>query len=184
MSELGSTKPVLYFAYGANLNGAQMALRAPGAKVVAVAALDGYALDFFGHSERWDGGLENAVRQGGATIWGVVYELAGPAFDRLDAWEGVRLDGTGDYFHSPADLRTSDGATISAVMYRKASLGEPVTPSAEYLAHILAGARQHGLPAAYVAALAERPSHPATYEVPRQDHTERLMMMGGGSCAC
>lgn len=115
---------------------------------------------------------------------GVVFELSGPAFDRLDAWQGVRLDGTGDYFHSPAELRTADGRTMAAVMYRKSSLGEAVTPSAQYLDHIVAGARAHGLPADYIGQLAARPSHPAAYDVPRPDNSERFLMMGGGSCAC
>lgn len=184
MNDIASTGPVLYFAYGANMNSDQINQRAPGAKVVGVAALDGYDLAFFGRSERWDGGLENAVRQPGATLWGVVYELSGPAFDRLDAWQGVRLDGTGDYFHSSADLRAIDGRTIAALMYRKSSLGDAVTPSAEYLDHIVAGARAHGLPADYVARLAAGASHPAAYAVPRAENSDRFLMAGGGACAC
>lgn len=186
MNPLSSTQPVLYFAYGSDMHPDQIAGRAPGAEVAAVARLGGFATAFFGRSERWDGGEESAVRMAGAEMWGVVYRLSPAAFDRLDAWQGARLDGTGGYFHCPAEVVAADGMPYSAVMYRRSSTREPAPPSREYLAFIAEAAERRGLPAAHVATLRAMDSVPASYPVPKEGPTDRFLagLPLGASCAC
>ncbi|EJW10897.1 AnfR protein, required for Mo- and V-independent nitrogenase [Rhodovulum sp. PH10] len=163
----GRSRPTtLLFAYGATMNPSQIAVRRSRPAVVAVARLPGWALGFFGHSEVWDSALETLVPQAGAETWGVVYALTATDLDRLDAWQGVKLDGGGSYFHYPVEVIGEDGATHHALFYRKAVMGEPELPSAEYLAFIAEGARARHLPAERVAALAAMPSRPARYPVP------------------
>lgn len=186
MIELSSTQPVLYFAYGANMHPEQITARAREVEMVSVARLANYSLAFFGHSERWDGGEESAIRRPGATLWGVVYRLSPAAFDRLDAWQGAKLDGTGDYFHSPAEVLGEDGTPYSAVMYRRSSTREAQPPSMEYLSFIAGGAERQGLPAPYVQDLLDMESSPATYTVPKEGPTDRFLLSLplGAACAC
>lgn len=185
MNPLSSTTSVLYFAYGANMNETQITTRCRAAKAIGAARLPDHALMFFGHSERWDGGEETVLFQSGEEIYGVVYELTPTAFDRLDAWQGVRLDGTGAYFHCPAEVIGLDGQPYSALMYKRSTLGEASRPSMEYLTHILAGAEAHGLPESYLNRLRAIPSEGARYKVPKADHTDRfLTVLEGSGCSC
>ncbi|PKU24703.1 gamma-glutamylcyclotransferase [Telmatospirillum siberiense] len=184
MSTTRPKSPILYFAYGANMNGGQISSRCrTKPRVVAVAKLPGYGIAFFGHSERWDGGEETALARAEESLWGVVYELSHSAFDHLDAWQGAKLDGSGPYFHSPAEAIGEDGTTYAVLLYRKDILGEARAPSTEYLEHIVSGAEEHGLPAAYVRKLRSITSEKAGYPVPRADDADRIL--GAAlSCAC
>jgi gamma-glutamylcyclotransferase len=178
-------KRVLYFAYGSNMNADQMASRCDNARIAGIARLADHAVSFHGHSERWDGGEETVAAKPGEDVYGVVYDISLSALDRLDSLQGVRLDGTGGYFHSPADVVGSDGAVYPVVMYLRNIRGEIQHPSAQYLAHILAGATARGLPSAYVEKLKSIPSVDARYEVPRPERGGSFQFASGaGSCAC
>ena len=185
---LSSTQSVLYFAYGANMHPGQIAGRCGEVEVevVAVARLPGYALAFFGRSERWDGGEESAVRQPGSDLWGVLYRLSAAAFDRLDAWQGAKLDGTGAYFHSPAQVVAADGSGHMAVMYRRSTTREPALPSTEYLDYVAGAAESRGVAAGYVEKLRTIDSVKASYPVPKEGPTDRFLasLPLGASCAC
>ena len=185
--DLSSREGVLYFAYAGDLDSGQISARCGAApEFVAVARLRDYALSFYGHDERWDGGEETIVRAPGAEVWGVVWRLGARAFDRLDAWRNVRLDGEGAYFHSPVDVVAFDGSPLSAMTYRKANLGEVSPPSGPSLARIVAAGRGHGLPEAYLAALEAKPTVAADGPVPREGRLDRFLASTefGGSCAC
>lgn len=184
MSTKRQRAPILYFAYGANMNGNQISSRChTSPKVAAIAQLPDYEIGFFGHSERWDGGEETAISQPGGLLWGVVYELSLSSLDHLDAWQGIRLDGAGPYFHSPAEVIGADGTTYSVILYRKDILGKARMPSTEYLDHIVSGAQEHGLPAAYVQRLRSLRSEKAGYPVPKADDADK-MLVSALSCAC
>jgi gamma-glutamylcyclotransferase (GGCT)/AIG2-like uncharacterized protein YtfP len=72
-------KPVLYFAYGSNLNRRDMARRCPGAEVVGPARLDGYKLMFSGYI--------NIIPARGETVWGGLYRLTPACLRALDKYE-------------------------------------------------------------------------------------------------
>jgi hypothetical protein len=175
--------PILYFAYGGNMNSLQMAERCRAATPLAVARLADHKIAFFGHSQRWDGAEETVIAAPGIETWGVVYELSLSSLDRLDAWQGIRLDGAGRYFHSPAEVMGKDGSPYSVLLYRKDILGRPQSPSEEYLAHIVAGAHQQGLPLDYVRDLSAIPTVKAGYPVPQPEDVERILR-STTSCAC
>ena len=174
-----------YFAYGSNMNPAQMAERCAAARVVCAACLPGHRLAFYGRNRVWDGGQETVVQAPGHTqgqplgqplgptlgqdVWGVLYELSFGDAASLDVWSSVRLDGGGAYFHYPVLVRDAAGREHTAVLYKKDVLGPPVPPSSQYLAHIAAGAEAHGLPDSYVQQLKNLQSVPARYPVPKRD---------------
>ncbi|RAP39517.1 gamma-glutamylcyclotransferase [Rhodovulum viride] len=157
---------VLHFAYGIELHPDEIARMCPGAELVARATLPGSRLGFFGHSRVWDGAEEATVADPGAVLPGVLYRMSLRDADALEAARGVRLNGTGVYFHHPAEVLAEDGRPVAAVMLMKTERRAPRPPSAEYLCRIAEGAELRGLPAAHVAALRGVASVPASYPVP------------------
>ncbi|MBG0775928.1 MAG: gamma-glutamylcyclotransferase [Desulfovibrionaceae bacterium] len=173
---------IRYFAYGPNMHPDQMRERCLHPVVLGIARLPGYALAFHGHTWLWDGGMETVVPAPGRDLWGVLYELSPTDADSLDAWQDIRLNGTGSYFHSPVEVFAPDGTRSDAVLYRKDILGEPLPPSREFLEHILCGARAHGLPEGYLRELAGIPCVPARYPVPRRRDENREAFLRTTSC--
>lgn len=155
-----------YFAYGSNLNLTQMKQRCSNPKVLGIARLPGYRVEFYGYSDIWDGAQEAVIIDPESEVWGVVYELQFSDWDQLDMYEDVRLNGTGAYFHYPVDVIDTQQGIIDAIMYKKNILGEGQPPSAEYLDFIIQGATEQGLPAEYIAILQNRKTKPASYTVP------------------
>ena len=80
--------PVLYFAYGSNLDDAQMRERCADARVLGRATLPNYALVFGGFSHRWGGAVASVVRAKGACVEGLLYELGNVDLRALDRFEG------------------------------------------------------------------------------------------------
>ncbi len=80
--------PVLYFAYGSNLDDAQMRERCSDARVLGRATLPNYALVFGGFSHRWGGAVASVVRAKGACVEGLLYELGNVDLRALDRFEG------------------------------------------------------------------------------------------------
>ena len=173
-----------YFAYGSNMNPAQMAERCAAARVVCAACLPGYRLGFYGRNRVWDGGQETVEQQSGQQVWGVLYELLFGDAASLDVWSSVRLDGGGAYFHYPVLVRDAAGREHTAVLYKKDVLGQAVPPSSQYLTHIVAGAEANGLPPAYVQQLKNLQSVPARYPVPKRDTLLRGVLRESTCAEC
>ncbi|WP_225888667.1 gamma-glutamylcyclotransferase family protein [Myxococcus xanthus] len=85
---LNTEKPMLYFAYGSNLDRAQMRTRCPNATVEARATLPGHTLVFGGYSRRWGGAVASLQRVRGAHVEGLLYRLTPRDLRALDAFEG------------------------------------------------------------------------------------------------
>jgi hypothetical protein len=170
-----------YFAYGPTMDPAVMAEVCRGAVALGPAMLPGHALAFFGHSAIWDGAEKTLVRRSDSVAWGVVYQISSLDLDRLDLHQGVKLDGSGGYFHFPAEVIAADGQRYDVVFYKRAMNGAPRLPSTDYVAHIIAGAEAHGLPPDYRHHLQRIETRAASYGVP-------LRAIGAGfpaaSCAC
>lgn len=137
-----------YFAYGSNLSTGQMKRRTGPIREPRRARLDGYRLAF--NKRGSDGsGKANIVPDAGATVWGSVYLCSPDALREMDSHEGIAR---GHYVHHRIRVRLDDGDELDAVTYiaGKSFLDDSLTPSAEYLATILDGARQHRLPDDYI----------------------------------
>jgi gamma-glutamylcyclotransferase (GGCT)/AIG2-like uncharacterized protein YtfP len=137
---------VLYFAYGTNMAGAEMAAWCPEARFLGPARLADYRLALTRRSIRWGGGAADVVAAQGDEVWGALYELPEAALERLDAKEGAGFA----YRRIEVEVAT-EGQAHRAVAYE---VGEkepeevPCTP--EYAALVLAGARERGLPGSWV----------------------------------
>jgi gamma-glutamylcyclotransferase len=80
--------PVLYFAYGSNLNRRQMRKRCASARVEARAVLPNHALAFGGFSHRWGGAVATVLPVRGAHVEGLLYSLDPSELRSLDRHEG------------------------------------------------------------------------------------------------
>jgi cation transport regulator ChaC len=146
---------VWYFAYGSNLDpGTFLGRRRMRPLRAEVSRLDDWALCFdlpVGPGER---GVGNVRPRPGERVWGVAYELEASQASRLDLSEGVHR---GAYQRACVRLETSRGESLAAFTYHS-SRGLPGRkPSRRYLGLLLAGARHHGLPADWMAALRALP---------------------------
>ncbi len=128
----------LYFAYGSNMDSAQMAERIPGARVRGKAVLHGYG--FRCNKIGRDGTAKaNVAREADALVWGVVYEITQNDLERLDHFEG-------GYARREVGVELSDGATATCEVYVSEKISEDLLPSRTYRDRMVRGAHRHALP--------------------------------------
>ena len=144
----------LYFAYGSNMLTERLHVRAPSARPLGGVAARGFTLSFSKRSV--DGSAKAtlvASSDAAAAVPGVLFEIARSDLPRLDAVEGT---GKGyDRHDAFAVARIADGgeATVTTYVAPPHARDERLQPYDWYLALTLAGAMQHGLPEAHIAAL-------------------------------
>jgi hypothetical protein len=150
--------PVWYFAYGSNMQSATLRGRRGVAYTRAVAArvpgwrlvLDKPPLFAIGH------GFANIIPDAAAEVLGVLFELSEADLDHVEFSEGVRI---GNY--DAVDLEAFPLATGEPVRARSLSSArrdETLRPSLRYMALLIEGAIEHGLPLEYVEALRAIPA--------------------------
>lgn len=161
----------LVFAYGSNLCVQRMLARAPSARVVAVASLAGHALRW--HKAGRDGsGKCDAFFTGNDddVVHGVVYDLTQADKRALDRFEGLGehygeklaqlVAAPGGGFRRDGETQDGNDArervvagALEATVYvaLPGRVDANARPWTWYRDHVLTGARQHGLPAHYVA---------------------------------
>jgi hypothetical protein len=125
----------LYFAYGANMDRAQMAVRCPRSIPLGLARLMRHRLCIM--REGW----LTVVRDPRAQVHGVLWKLALADAPALDRFEGV-----GERLYVKAiQPVVAQGGPKRALVYLGTNAG-PGKPRADYLAAILAAARSAPLP--------------------------------------
>ncbi|HEU4404537.1 MAG TPA: gamma-glutamylcyclotransferase family protein [Polyangiaceae bacterium] len=122
---------IRYFAYGSNLDWAQMRARCPSACPLGRARLAGHALAFGGHSGHWGGAVASVVRARGRAVDGVLYALSEADLEALDGFEGHPWV----YERRTRVVTTEGGARRRAVVYALRAPGPATRPPApRYLA--------------------------------------------------
>jgi len=96
------------------------------------------------------------VPAAGALVHGVLYRMEARERPLLDRAEGL---GVG-YRHARVQVSLADGGEREALCYRALQIAAGLRPYDWYLRHLLCGAREHGLPADYIAELAAVPCIP------------------------
>jgi len=142
----------LYFAYGSNLCASRLRGRVPSAVAAGRARLPGRRLttDKLG---RDGSGKANLREDAAATVWGVIYEIHSTHWAELDACER-------GYSRVSLEVVTETGERLLAQTYASETLTADPVPYAWYKRLIIEGAREHGLPADYVAMLEAWPAKP------------------------
>jgi cation transport regulator ChaC len=150
---------VWYFAYGSNMQSATLRGRRGVAYARAVPArVPGWRLVFdkpgllsVGH------GFANIVADAGAEVFGVLFELSTADLEHVEFTEGVRI---GNYAAVEVEAwpLVASQRPVAARSLSSERRDPAARPSLRYMALLIEGALEHGLPAQYVAALRAVPA--------------------------
>ena len=136
------SKTVLYFAYGSNLDEAQMRERCRSARPRGQATLRHHALVFGGFSHRWGGAVASIQRERGPQVEGVLYRISRRDLANLDRIEGHPYA----YKRVRRVVTDSTGRKRMVWTYRQPDDGfEPWMPPPEYFRVIVGAYRRLGL---------------------------------------
>lgn len=141
----------LYFAYGANMDIAEMAKRASKSKPLCLARLPRHRFIIMKE------GYASVIRDARFSVHGLLWDLALADLKPLDRFEGLDR---GLYTKINQPTITPTGAK-RALVYVAAS-AEPGKPRPGYLEDILQAAAEIGLPPAYIKELAGWSGAPVT----------------------
>lgn len=134
----------LYFAYGSNLNEAQMHDRCPGAELVGVATLENYRLAFTIYSPTRMCGCADIVTCDGEAVYGLLYRLSDTDAALMDDFEGHPVH------YKRVDVRVvSKGVLVQAYTYEVVHKVEGLRPSVQYLGLITDAAEKYDFPKKY-----------------------------------
>jgi gamma-glutamylcyclotransferase (GGCT)/AIG2-like uncharacterized protein YtfP len=149
------------FAYGSNLDAAQMSQRCPHAKLIGLAALKDHRLDFSRYSNKRKGGVADVIAHPGDDVWGVVYELNEDDLKTLDVYEGYKGQGKENVYDRrimPMVLYPTGSAESVEIYVVREKASQTIPPHRDYLDIIIQGAEQCGLPDDYIAKLKQIPA--------------------------
>lgn len=150
--------PLYYFAYGSNMDPAQIRRRCPSARFVDIACLADHRLAFTRRSGRRRSGVADVVAAPDETVWGIVYRLLRvrdiEVLDRAEGFEPGRRRAQ-RYVRETRIVGLGPNAEIDAAKPRSVNIyiarrqKNPPPPSAAYLAQLARGAEYWGLPGDY-----------------------------------
>jgi gamma-glutamylcyclotransferase len=134
-----------YFAYGSNMNRAQMRSRAPQIFEEINGELKNYEL-VFNKKVRGGSATANVQPAQGKSVRGVLYRIPEGAYRALDRFEGAPEH----YRRIEVRVTAADGREIAAQVFIAAKVEKGLKPATHYLQTIVTGAEEHSLPAEYI----------------------------------
>jgi gamma-glutamylcyclotransferase len=149
-----TSKTPTVFAYGSNMLTARMIARAPSACLLGPAILERFSLRWNKRSK--DGSAKCSIEETGHredVVWGVLYALAREDKGKLDDFEGL-----GRGYGERVVAVIAHGRPLRASAYYATSVDVNVRPYDWYRDLVVAGAREHGLPPAYIRLLEAVPA--------------------------
>jgi len=134
-----------YFAYGSNMNAAQMRSRAGDIAESRVARLENYEIAF---NKKVRGGTAAAnIRPAqGSVVIGVLYKINESAYRNLDRFEGAPIH----YRRIQVNVVDGNGQSVTADAYIATKVEKGLRPASHYLKTILDGAEEQKLPEDYI----------------------------------
>jgi len=147
---------MLYFAYGSNMCTGRLKQRVPSATFVRISMLKGHAFRF--HKRSTDSSAKADAFETGNTsdvVWGVIFEIDDREKPRLDDAEGL---GAG-YDEKITTVVDERGQEHRVLLYISDAdhIENSLSPFSWYKRFVVDGARQHALPAEYLAVIAAMP---------------------------
>ena len=140
-----ASRTVWHFAYGSNMNRAQMLSRTGKILEEHNASLPNYEVRF---NKKVRGGTAGANIQpaSGKTVHGVLYKVEEGSMRSLDRYEGV----PDHYRRIEVQVTPEGGQPVPAQIYIAQKVEKGLRPSTQYLQAMLDGAGEHNLPASYI----------------------------------
>lgn len=161
------------FAYGSNMLTSRIRERCPSARALGIAELRGHELRWHKGSKK-DGSGKCDILQStepNAIVYGVLFEIEVGEKSTLDYVEGL---GKG---YDEKEVRVSHRDTPrSAIAYFATAIDPRLKPFSWYHALVIAGAKEHGLPASYIAKLQ---SQPTIDDLDRLRHDTNMSLLVG-----
>lgn len=167
-----NTDHFITFAYGSNMPTARLRERCPSAHPLGVAELPGFNLLW--HKKSRDGsGKCNIVKtsEPGASVFGVLYQIdrhEKPALDKAEGLGNGYAETDVEVYHGP-DL-------VTAKAYIATDTDPTLKPYTWYRALVTAGAKEHALPANYIARLE---AVPTVQDPEKERHDKNMALLGG-----
>ncbi len=133
-----------YLAYGSNMLTSRLVARVPSARNPRVVSLPGYVVRYRKRSV--DGSAKcDLVRDETSTAYGVVFTIDPCDKHSLDSAEGLRSG-----YREESFIVTINGRQIDAFAYVADRIDQTLRPYRWYRDLVVRGAREHGLPSAYI----------------------------------
>ena len=135
----------LYFAYGSNMDSAQMRSRVPDARPLGRVRLAGYRFrcNKIGRDGSAKANVEVAV---GHEVWGVLFELSDEGLVALDRYEG-------GYRRAEATVWREEAPVAGVHVYVSTRTSAELWPTRAYRERMIRGALEHELPEACLGTL-------------------------------
>jgi gamma-glutamylcyclotransferase (GGCT)/AIG2-like uncharacterized protein YtfP len=135
-----------YFAYGSNMNFAQMGDRCHGSRFIEKVFLEDFKFVYDGHSKKRNGAVGNIIEHNGEVVWGCLFEITEDDLKILDKCEGYHSN---SYDRKEFKVQNEKGNTYIAIAYFR--IGKEIgKPSQEYRQIVIQGATNCGLPRIYI----------------------------------
>lgn len=158
------------FAYGSNMPAARLRERCPSARAIGIAELPGHELRWNKRSSDGSGKCDIVVSDA-ASVFGVLYEIANDEKHDLDRAEGL------GFGYEEIEIEVNcGGERVTAKAYRATDTDTALRPYTWYRGLVIAGAKEHGLPAPYIAGLE---SVAADQDPDRARHDKRMALIEG-----
>lgn len=138
-----------YFAFGSNLHRARLQGRAPSARALGPARLEGFRLCADKRSSDGSGKL-NLARDAAASVWGVAFRIEPEDLAALAGFEP-------GYLQIGVSVQLRGGGALAATTFlsEQRAVGLRLQPG--YRELVIAGAREHALPAEWIELLERLP---------------------------
>lgn len=144
---------MVYFAYGSNMDWAQMKRRCPSSKFICVAELRDHSLAFTRRSVKPGCGVADVVPDHNQNVWGVVYHIDETDIRRLDKAEGYDPGrDSNSYIRKERHVfaERDDKRPLLVSIYFAEQQSDPPPPNSEYKRLIVEGAQFWHLPEEYI----------------------------------
>lgn len=143
----GTEINMYYFAYGSNMNHAQMKQRCPGSVFIKRAFLSGHKFVYDGYSSTRNGAVANIIETVDEEniVWGGLFEINEDNLSALDCYEGYPKS----YDRKNIEVKDDDGKRYDAIVYFRTGKAEG-KPSQEYRNIVIQGAKDCMLPIEYI----------------------------------
>ena len=139
-----------YFAYGSNMDAAQMLTRCPSAMMIGPVMLPDHRLVFNRSGTYRPGGVANVEPSAGERVYGILWKMATADFSRLDDTEDPRA-----YRRERARVYSLRGQPYDCHVYI-AIPDQPDLPDQDYLDSLIQVGHNAGLPPEYMTMLRAR----------------------------
>lgn len=160
---------VTYFAYGSNMSSKRLQARVPSATFYARAMLRGHQLRFHKHSQVDNSAKCDAFETGDPEhlTHGILFQFDADEQAQLDMCEGE------GYKIAQVEVEMEDGTRVEALTYLAILIEPQLRPYPWYKRHVVEGAREHALPADYIAWI----EAVETQEDPNPERSQRELMI-------